>query len=147
MIAVVICLLTTGLVYAAERGTPEEAVAMVGKAAAFLKANGKDKAFAAFNDPKGQFIHKDLYVFIIDWDGVILAHGVNKSLINKPTAKMKDSHLKLSIEKMIYLAKNKGEGWAVYIWTNPLTKNIEKKSSYVQRVDGENFLIGCGVYK
>lgn len=36
-----------------DHGTRDEAVAMVKKAAAFYKANGKEKALAEFNNPKG----------------------------------------------------------------------------------------------
>jgi hypothetical protein len=41
----------SGHVYAA--GTTAEAKAMVEKAVAFIKANGKDKAFPEFTDQKG----------------------------------------------------------------------------------------------
>ena len=52
----------TGVVAAAEKGTAEEAVAMVKKAAALVKSSGKEKAFAEFNNPKGAFVDRDLYV-------------------------------------------------------------------------------------
>ncbi len=60
--AVIICLLTTAFVSAAEKGTAKEAQDLVAKAIAYYKDNGKDKAFAAINDPKGQFVKKDLYI-------------------------------------------------------------------------------------
>jgi hypothetical protein len=43
-------------------GTREEAQAMVERAAAFLKANGREVALAEFRNPKGQFIDRDLYL-------------------------------------------------------------------------------------
>jgi signal transduction histidine kinase len=46
---------------------------------------------------------------------------------------------------MIALAKNKGNGWLDYKWTNPVSKKVEDKSTYVQRHD--DFFIGCGIYK
>ena len=41
-------------------GTAEEATALMNKAVTYLKANGKDKAFEAFNNKKGDFVNKDL---------------------------------------------------------------------------------------
>ncbi|KQW93768.1 hypothetical protein ASC94_14435 [Massilia sp. Root418] len=57
---------------AADKGSADEAVAMVKKAGEFLKKHGKEKAFAEFNKPKGAFIQKDLYIFafLASGDGV-----------------------------------------------------------------------------
>jgi cytochrome c len=38
-----------------------------------------------------------------------------------------------------------GKGWVDYSWTNPETKKIQAKSSYVAKA-GEIF-VGCGIYK
>ncbi|MFA5180762.1 MAG: cache domain-containing protein [Syntrophales bacterium] len=145
LMAVVICLLATGLIYAAEKGTAKEAQDLVDKAIAYYKANGKDKAFAAINDPKGQFTKKDLYVFVIDFNSVMLAHGANKALIGKNLSELKDSKGKQFTYEMTQGAKTKGKGWQDYYWTNPTTKKIEAKSSYYQR-EGDMYF-GCGIYK
>jgi cytochrome c len=136
-----------GSLFAQDRGTDKEATDLVDKALAYYKANGKDKAFAAFNDKAGQFIKKDLYIFVIDWNGTIVAHGVTPQLINKPTADLKDSEGKFFMREMVQVAKTKGTGWVDYKWTSPATKKIEQKSSFVKRIPGEDLLIGCGIYK
>jgi cytochrome c len=41
-------------------GTQEEAKTMVENAIVFLKANGKEKAIAEFNNPKGKFVNGDV---------------------------------------------------------------------------------------
>jgi len=138
--------LTVSFAYAAEKpGTAKEAMALVDKAIAYYKANGQDKAFAAFDDTKGQFVDRDLYIFVMDWNGTILAHGANKALINKPTWDLKDPDGKLFMREMVNVAKTKGKGWVDYKWTSPVTKKIGQKSSYVVRVG--DLLIGCGIYK
>ena len=48
--------------------TAEEAKAMAQKAKAFYKANGKEKAIAEFNDPKGQFVKGDIYIVVQGYD-------------------------------------------------------------------------------
>jgi cytochrome c len=145
LLALIICLLATGPVNAAEKGTAKEAQDLVAKAIAYYKANGKDKAFAAINDPKGQFTKKDLYVFVLDFNSVMLAHGANKALIGKNLSELRDSNGKPFQKEMTEGAKTKGKGWQDYNWTNPTTKKIEAKSSYYQR-EGDIYF-GCGIYK
>lgn len=130
---------------AADKGTAEEATTLVKKAAAYLNAQGKDKALAEVADPKGQFVMKDLYVFINDLNGVTLAHGGNAKLVGKNVMDLKDADGKAFIKEMYDVAKTKGKGWVDYKWVNPVTKTIEAKSTYVEKVG--DVLIGCGIYK
>jgi signal transduction histidine kinase len=145
---VVVVMLWLGVAGAAEKGTADEAVAMVRKAAEFLKKNGKDKAFAEFNLPQGQFIQKDLYIFAFsaNGDGVELANGANLKLVGKSLKEMKDADGKFLIKDILALGMSKeGKGWVDYKWPNPSTGTIDAKRTYVERV-GE-VLIGCGIYK
>ena len=75
---------------AAERGSPDEAMAMVKKAVAFAKGKGKDKLLAEVSNPKGQFIDRDLYLSVYDFNGTVLAHGTNPKLIGKDVSGLKD---------------------------------------------------------
>ncbi len=131
---------------AADRGTPEEAIAMVKKAVTYLKENGKDKAFAEFaNIGNTQFHDRDLYVFVYDMNGNNVAHGNNPKMVGKNLLEMKDHDGVFIIKGFIDVAKTKGKGWVDYKWPNPVTKALEQKSSYVENVDG--LIIGCGIYK
>ncbi len=145
LMAVLICLLTASFVFAAEKGTAKEAQDLVAKAIAYYKAEGKDKAFAAINDPKGQFTRKDLYVFVGDLNAVVFAHGANKAVIGKNLYELKDANGKPFTKEIMDGAKSKGKGWVDYSWTNPTTKKIEAKSSYYAR-EGD-FVFICGIYK
>jgi cytochrome c len=126
-------------------GTADEAKSMVEKAVAFAKTNGKEKAFAEFNNPKGQFLKDDLYIFVIDANGMCWAHGGNAKLVGKDVIGLKDSDGNFFIKNVIEGAKAKGSGWSDYRWTNPTTKNIDKKSTYFKK-DGD-LIFGCGIYK
>jgi cytochrome c len=128
-------------------GTAKEATVLVDKAMAYYMANGKNKAFTEFNNKNGQFVNKDLYIFVLDWNGTILAHGATAKLINQATGELKDSEGKYFMKEMVKVAQTKGTGWVDYKWTNPVTKKIEQKSSYVKRIGNENLMIGCGIYK
>ncbi|OWW18856.1 cache domain-containing protein [Noviherbaspirillum denitrificans] len=130
---------------AAERGSAEEATALTKKAIAYLKANGKEKAFAEFNNPNGQFKDRDLYIFVFDLNGKTLAHGTNPKLLDKNLLDLKDADGKLFVKEFVDVAKGKGKGWIDYKWPHPATKAIEAKSTYVEKVD--DMLVGCGIYK
>jgi len=137
--------MVAGLAYAQDRGTAAEAKTLLDKAVVFYKTNGQDKAFAAFNDSKGQFASKDLYIFALDMNGKILSHGANAGLIGKDMMGTKDADGKLFMKEMVETAKTKGKGTVDYKWENPKTKVVEQKSSYVEKVDG--VVLGCGYYK
>lgn len=128
-----------------EKGSREEAKAMVVKAVALVKSAGKAKAFAAFNDKNGAFIDRDLYIYASDMSGKILCHGTNPALIGKDFFNLKDADGKYFIQEIIAQAKTKGSGWMDYKWTHPISKKIENKSAYFQKVD--DVIIICGVYK
>lgn len=133
---------------AAERGTTDEARAMVKRAAEYMKKNGKDKAFAEFNNPKGSFIDRDLYIFAFsaNGDGIELANGGNLKLVGKNLIEMKDADGQYLIKTILAVAKKKeGYGWVEYKWVNPVSGAIEHKKVYVENVEG--ILLGCGAYE
>ena len=130
---------------AGDRGTSDEAVAMVKKAVAYYKANGREKAFAEFNNPKGQFIDRDMYILVLDSNIVMLAHGVNPRIIGKSLIDTKDADGKPFAKEFYEIGNKHGKGWVDYKWPNPVTKTVDLKSTYVEKVD--DILIGCGIYK
>ena len=119
---------------------------MVQKAGDYLKENGKEKAFAAFADKANpQFHDRDLYIFVYDLKGVNLSHGNNAKMVGKDLIDMKDTDGTFLIRKMIEVANTAGKGWVDYKWPNPTTKQVEQKSSYVEKRD--NLIVGSGIYK
>jgi cytochrome c len=137
--------LSGSLAQAAEHGTAAEAEAMVKKAAAFIKANGKDKGFAEISNPQGQFKDRDLYVTVYDLNGKCLAHGQNPKMAGKDMIELRDPDGKAFVKERVELAKSKEKFWQDYKFTNPLTKKVEPKSMYFERHG--DILIGCGIYK
>jgi signal transduction histidine kinase len=132
--------------YSADKGSANEAVAMVKKAVALIKSDGKEKAFAAIADPANKDFHdRDLYIYVYDLNGVAVAHGVNPKLVGKNLLDMKDNEGKAMIQEMVKVAKEKGSGWVDFKWPNPVTKAVEAKSGYVERAG--DLLVGSGIYK
>ena len=145
IIAVILSLFVAASVSAQQRGTPAEAKSLVEKAVAYVKANGEEKALKEFNNPKGEFFKGDLYIFVFDPKGVLLANPNLPKLVGTNVYNSPDSKGKLHRKEMIDLANSKGSGWVEYYQKNPTTKNDEPKISYVQKTG--NLILGCGAYK
>lgn len=132
----------------AEAATLDEAKAMAQKAAAYVKANGKDKAVAEFNNPKGQFTKGDLYIVFIDFNGNVLAHGGSPALTGKNLLESKDPVTgSFFVKEQISIAKTKGGDWSSYNWMNPAVKMVKPKKSWVQKVEGMDAFVVCGVFQ
>lgn len=124
---------------------PDDAKAWVKKAVDFFKASGKDKALAEFSNPKGQFVKGDLYIYVLDVNGKMLAHGVNEKLIGQDFTVVKDADGKTFAVDILKIAKEKGSGWVDYKWTHPQTKVVDPKTVYFEKVD--DLIICSGAYK
>ncbi len=135
-----------GVALAAEKpGTATEAVAMVQKAIAYIKANGRDRAFAEFSNLKGQFVDRDLYVTVYDLNGTCLAHGFNNKMVGKNMIDLKDPDGKPFVKERNELAKTQNQFWVDYKYINPTTKQIQSKSMYTEKFG--DILVCCGIYK
>jgi signal transduction histidine kinase len=124
-------------------GTPEEAKALVERAIAFYKANGKEKALAEFSKPKGQFVKGDLYIFAFNPDGTIIAHGGDPKLVGQDFTGAQDADGKYFAREFIKIGPE--GGWVDYKWMNYITKKVAAKTAYLKRID--DVIVGCGAYK
>lgn len=120
--------------------------AHIDKSFEHMKTAGVEQALKDFSDPKGKFVDGIYYIFVIDYDGKMLAHGANAKMIGKSFMDLKDSAGKAFFVDFINVAKSKeGEGWVEYMWPLPSTKQISKKTSLIKKFDDKN-IIGCGFY-
>jgi cytochrome c len=125
--------------------TKEQAVAMVQKAVAFIKAQGPEKAYAAIDDKSGQFAQGDLYIVVVGLDGTLLAFGADGERVGKNLIGFKDADGKEVVKERVELAKTEPSFWQSYKFTNPLTKTVEPKQMYCERLN-ETVVCG-GVYQ
>lgn len=130
---------------AADHASKEEAVAMVKKGVAFIKANGAEKGYAEINNKKGRFQDRDLYLVVYGLDGVVQAHGANEKMVGRNVLDLRDLDGKPFVQERVDLAKTKGTFWQDYKFTNPVTKSVEPKQSYCEKL---NDTVVCGgVYR
>jgi len=144
-IVAIAALALSGAAFADDMATPDEAKAMSEKAQTAVNEMGSTDAFAAFADPNGDFRKKDLYVFCMDMDGVMLSHPLKPELVGKNLKEFNKYGDKL-FENMINVAQDKGQGWVDYKWPYPGTDEVREKTTYVMTND-EGFFCGVGAYK
>jgi len=134
-------LLAAPMANAADQATPDEAKAMAIKAVEYLKSAGPEKAFAEFDAKDGRWHDRDLYVTVLDSNGVAVAQGNNPGLVGKSVIDLRDVDGKSFAREMIAV---KDASWVNFKWQNPVTKAVEPKTSYEVRV-GE-YVVGVGAY-
>lgn len=119
------------------------------KANTYLIENGRDTAFKTFNDKGTDFYDKknNLYVFVLDADGNILASGEKDAI-----------GINISDEKTIYQI-TKGErikqinasiqkqGWMSYSWESLDSATKQPKSSYLIVNEKTGLIVGVGAYE
>lgn len=122
-----------------------EAEAMVKAAIAFAKEKGREAALKEISNAKGLFRKGELYVFVYDLEGKVLAHGGDVRRVGTNQINGKDPDGKFYVKERIELAKTKGKGWQDYKFMNPVDNKIEAKTSYIELHEG--MIFGCGTYK
>lgn len=131
--------------------TREQAKAFVKQAVDFAKKNPKEKFTEEVSGTKGQFHftkgqNNDLYIFVYDLDGKVVAHGVRRELVGMNRWASKDPDGKAWIQDWTKLVKEKGSGWIEYKELNPAQGNkVMKKASFVELFNG--MVIGAGIYE
>lgn len=130
---------------AGERATPREARALFDQAVKYLEANGTEKAWSAFNDRKGPFVKKDLYVYVIDREGTYIANGAAPdSLIGLKVLDSVDAAGNPLFRHMIAVTDKQSEARIRYVWLNRKTNHVEPKFAWLHR-QGDHIL-GVGYY-
>lgn len=127
------------------QGTTDEAMALSTKAYALVQSIGFEAASKVFHDPQGDFVDRDLYVFVFDRQGIYRVMGadfnrVGTSLFDAPG---------VDAQQLLDDAWERcaaGGGWVEYNIINLASGDVRSKASYVLQLDDEQ-LIGCGAYR
>lgn len=128
------------------RATTKEAELLVRKAIEYLHKEGREKALAAFNDPKGPFTYLDLYVLALDREGNVVAHGRNQKFVGQNDTNKKDAAGNYHFaRRMLEIGNGPGKGWMEYAIENPQSRKSESKVAYIERAG--DLIISCGVFK
>jgi len=126
------------------RASMAEARAMLAKAVAQLKAQGRDKAFADFMNPQGAYFDRDLRVTVLSLDAKFLLNANNPRVVGKDVTSSQDADGKYYIKERMEIVKAKGKGEQRYKFLNPVTKQIENKITYFEQVG--DVVVAVGAY-
>jgi signal transduction histidine kinase len=142
---ITLALVVLGAVFTARAagdfGTPQEAKAMLEKAAAAIKKD-KATALAQFTKGEGGFKDRDLYPFCGGPDGNFTAHP---TLMGKSLKDLKDKTGKPLGEEIYKNAKEGKIGEVSYMWPRPGTTEPVQKVSLFTKVGDQ--VCAVGYYK
>lgn len=124
------------------RGTALEAQAMVARAIAAYEMEG-DAAFVAMTPPRQDFVDRDLYMFVVGPDNIVVAQGADASRVGTDVTTLVDADGFAYGQAIVDTATPEG-AWLSYKREDPLTDTVEEKMSWLRLHDG--YVFGCGIY-
>ncbi|MHC1730377.1 MAG: cache domain-containing protein [Syntrophobacteraceae bacterium] len=124
--------------------TIDKARCWVDEARQFYIINGKRTALAEFTRPDGMFTEGAMYIFVLSTRGTMLAHGVSENFVGQEFLDLTDVDGKAFVREIVDRANSVGFGYVEYKWYHPITKKVEPKTVYFEKV--ENVIICSGVY-
>ena len=128
----------TGEEYAQEA---ERATRLLDKAVAHYKANG-ESAFAAFSR-QGVFVDGELYVYVVDTSGVMLASGgPSANLVGRDISSVLGDELNKTFKEALSLPETGETHSAEYRWMNWADGKTQRKRVFFQRVGERIFAVG-----
>jgi hypothetical protein len=127
-------------------GTREEAIAMVHRAQETFKKLGPERTFEAVRHKAPGTIDRDLYVYILDMNGIVMANGAIPTMTPGTNLyDVRDQNGKYFVREKLELCKANRSGWVDFRFLNPKTQTIDDKSSYVERMG--DYCAAVGVYR
>jgi signal transduction histidine kinase len=130
-----------------DRTEADFVVDMVDEAVSMLERRGK-AGLPLLYDPRGAFLARDAYVFVLDSLGRELANPAFPNMVGRSMIDHTDADGRLVIRGMFDVVGRQGSGWVDYRWPRPGDHEPSRKSTYVRkaRLDGTWVLVGSGYY-
>lgn len=154
MVCALLCL-CPGVFADPESSQEADAIQLLQLAQQYLQTHGVEASIVEFNRLDSPFNVKsainpygDMYLFTLDSKGYQRVHGKNPKIRNKVMLEMRDIDGVYLISLMVEACFNSkdGKGWVEYRWPHPITKTVQKKRGYVEKVKDADFCIGTGIY-
>ncbi len=126
------------------RATASQARVLLDQAAAAMQKDPR-RAMTDFGDLNGAYIQDDLYVFVVDSrDMKMVAHGSLPHLVDSDGRKITDANGRHIVVEMAEKLRDADRAELDYTWRNPMTRRIESKQTFIQKVD--QYIVGVGYY-
>ncbi|MCF7794017.1 MAG: cache domain-containing protein [Candidatus Cloacimonetes bacterium] len=113
-----------------------------------LKHEGKEIAFARFNDKADKFIFLNTYVFVKTMAGVELVNPNSTHLVGKDITDLQDANGKYFVKEELEMLQDRESLWMDYMWPKPGEKEPSKKMVFVKKAEteAETLVVGAGFY-
>jgi signal transduction histidine kinase len=131
-------------VSAAELGDRDDALALIHRVESKFASDGAAATFQAINNASPEFLDRDLYIFAYNFQGRVIAHGDNPSLVGQNRSSLQDAEGNYLVRTFISVVRSQGGGWVDYCWSNPIS--VEDKSAYVTQL-GNDYVVGVAVFR
>ncbi len=124
-----------------------EIESLVNRAAELLEERGR-AAFQDFRKPGAGWRYGDVYLFVVDMQGIVLFNAAHPNREGRDLLQEHDAAGKQFHKDFIGVVRESGSGWVDYMFPRPRRSTPEVKWSYVcgTSVDGTPALVGAGVY-
>ncbi|KQS77542.1 MULTISPECIES: cache domain-containing protein [unclassified Methylobacterium] len=124
-----------------------EIESLVNKASDVLVERGSE-AFADFRTKGSSWRYADVYLFVVDMNGIVLFNAARPDREERDFLDDRDADGKRFHRDFIEVVKTFGSGWVDYMFPKPGQSHAHVKWSYIcaTRVDGVDALVGAGVY-
>lgn len=86
------------------------------------------------------------YIFIYDYNGVVLSDPVQRQNIGKNLYDIEDANGIKVIKDLIDVSQHIDGGYVEYIWLKPTTGKLSNKVSYAKSFEPWGWMVGTGVY-
>ncbi|KKP35980.1 MAG: hypothetical protein UR26_C0001G0024 [candidate division TM6 bacterium GW2011_GWF2_32_72] len=116
-------------------------ITLVTQGVKYFNANGKTKTQNLISYPLGRFVEGDLFLFLLDFNGVCWGNGKSIGLIGKNLINEKDSNNKLYIQEFIQSLKVNKFDWISY------SINEDPKEAFLVKITDaqtkQDYILGC----
>jgi cytochrome c len=126
----------------------KEVRALVDKGAALVESKGKD-AFDEFRKKGSVWFKDDLYIFIDDFNGMVVVYPPESKLEGQNIMNRKDPNGTAIVPTFIKALKTQNSAWVEYLWPKPGSDKPVKKFAYIRKAKaptGETLIVGSGFY-
>jgi signal transduction histidine kinase len=107
--------------------------------------NQRIEIIRQYIEPIRFFDDRSGYLYVYDYNGVSIAHAVDKSLLAKNLSDFKEGNYAAVVRKLAVAAR-KGGGYETFDWPFPVTKVVQRKIDYVEPLPNTDFFIGSGYF-
>lgn len=143
---VVMMLFLFGMAWAGESATPEECMRKCYEAAEFLSQAG-EAGLEEFKDPKGRWVWKDTYIFVLDCDRRITVAHIVPQVVGKPINILTDPKGNPFGEMICDAGSKPKGGWIEYWWPRKGEALPSRKISFCYHAEGTPYKFGAGIYE